>query len=519
MSLQRTVHLWALAIVVGIAGCGGGGGGGGGPGGQPTTLSGNVSYDDVPSTNGGLDYGATASKPVRGAGVDVINVADGTVLASTTTDDNGSYSTQAPSQTIVTVRVRAQLARSGSGPNWDVTVRDNTQSNALYSMESPAFSTGNGATRDLHATSGWGGSSYTGTRIAGPFAILDTVYTAMNKVLTVAPSASFPSLRVFWSVRNVPAAGADSAGQIGTSSFRASQSGAAIYVLGADGVDTDEYDDSVIAHEWGHYYQNAFSRDDSPGGSHDIEELLDQRLAFSEGWGNAWSGIALGRRNYTDSVGPAQGRGVSMDLGAGAMAPQGWFREASVQSVLWNLDNRFGFAGIHAAMTGGLRTTPTVTTIHAFAAAYANAQPAAQADLSALLSAQGISAHLDDPWAMTETNTQGVPGTPPIYRPVGVGVVPGCVTVTNQNGADNKLGSFAYLRVTVPNARAYQITVSGPQGSDPDFDVYAGGRLAASIGLGTSESATVSLPAGEVVLAVNDANNSSSNTCLQVSIN
>jgi len=516
MRMRRTVRLWALAIVVSIAGCGGGGGGG--SAGPATTLSGNVSFDDVPNTSGALNYNATVSKPVRGAGVDIISAANGAVLASTTTDDSGNYSVQTPSQTFVTVRVRAQLARSGPGPSWDVTVRDNTQSNALYSIESPSFSTASGVTRDLHATSGWGGSSYTGARVAGPFAILDTVYTAMNKVLSVAPSTAFPPLRVFWSVRNRPAEGDDAAGQIHTTSFRTSQAGAAIYVLGAEGVDTDEYDDSVIAHEWGHYYQNSFSRDDSPGGPHDIDELVDQRLAFSEGWGNAWSGIALGRRNYTDSVGPAQGRGVSMDLSAGAMAPQGWFREVSVESILWNLDSRFGFAGIHAAMTGGLRTTPAVTTIHAFAAAYASAQPAAQADLASLLGGQGISTALDDPWAMQETNTQGVPGIPPIYRPVGVGAVPGCVTVTNQNGEGNKLGSYAYLRVTVPDARAYQITVTGPPGSDPNFSVYAGGRLAASTGAG-NESAPVSLPAGDVVLAVNDANNSSSNTCLQVSIN
>ena len=40
----------------------------------------------------------------------------------------------------------------------------------------------NGATRDLHAASGWGGSSYTSARDAAPFAILDTVYDAMQFV-------------------------------------------------------------------------------------------------------------------------------------------------------------------------------------------------------------------------------------------------------------------------------------------------------------------------------------------------
>lgn len=516
MNLGRMLRSGALAIAVGLGGCGGGGGGGGFAGGA-AALSGTVTYDAVPNVSGALSYSATTSKPVRGATVDIVDTQSGAVVASTTTDDNGRYAAAFTSQGMVSVRVRAQLARRAPGPSWDVSVRDNTQSDALYAVESPAFSPAGATTRDLHAPSGWGGFSYTGDRVAGPFAILDTVYTAMSKVLSVAPDSSFPSLRLFWSPRNAPSEGSISEGQIGTTSFVAATSGSVIYVLGKENVDTDEYDASVIAHEWGHYYQHAFSRDDSPGGSHDISELLDQRLAFSEGWGNAWSGIALNRRNYTDSMDAAQSDGMNMDLVASPGGPLGWYREASVQSVLWQLNNRFGFAGIHQAMAGGLRNTRTVTSIHAFAAAYAAAAPAASSDLSALLMGQSISGATNDPWATLETNSAGIPGVPPLYAPLQVGGSAG-VCVTNQYGQDNKLGNFAFVRVTVPSARVYRITVSGPGGSDPDFDVFAGGRLASSLGLGISETATVSLPSGDIVLAVNDANHSSSNTCFNVQI-
>ena len=37
--------------------------------------------------------------------------------------------------------------------------------------------------------------------------VLDTIYAAQAKVLSVAPSTAFPPLRVFWSVNNVPASG------------------------------------------------------------------------------------------------------------------------------------------------------------------------------------------------------------------------------------------------------------------------------------------------------------------------
>ena len=519
MKMRRMLQLAALSLAVGLGACGGGGGGGGSTG-STATLDGTVSYDFVPNLSGALSYNATVSKPVRGAVVDIVDVQTDRVLGSTATDDNGRYSVTVALQGQISVRVRAQLARRTPGPGWDVTVRDNTNSDALYAIESPAFAvTGASASRDLHASSGWGGSRYTGERAAAPFAILDTVYTAMMKLTTVAPDAAFPALRLFWSPQNAPAQGSISAGQIGTTSFVASSSGSAIYVLGKENVDTDEYDESVIAHEWGHYYQHAFSRDDSPGGPHDISELVDQRLAFSEGWGNAWSGIALNRQNYTDSMDSAQSTGLNMDLVGRPSGPTGWYREASIQSVLWQLNSRWGFAGIHQAMAGGLRTTRTVTTIHAFAAAYAAAAPAANSDLSALLVAQSISGDTNDPWAINEANRTGLPSGQPLYVPLtAASGSTATACVTNRNGVDNKLGNYAYVRVTVPAARTYQITVDGPAGSDPDFDVFALGRLASSLGLGTSEAATVSLPAGDVVLAVNDANHQASNTCFNIRV-
>ena len=515
------LQLAALALVVGLGGCGGGGGGGGSTG-QPATFSGVVSYDYVPNTSGALSYNSTVSKPVRGAGVDILDARTGNVLASTATDDSGQYQATATPQGTVVVRVRAQLARSAPGASWDVTVRDNTNSDALYAIESPSFSvSGTSVARDLHASSGWGGSGYSGERTAAPFAILDTVYTAMGKVASVEPDTAFRPLRLFWSPQNAPAQGSIAAGQIGTTSFVAGNSASAIYVLGKENVDTDEYDESVVAHEWGHYYQHAFSRDDSPGGAHDISELVDQRLAFSEGWGNAWSGIALNRRNYTDSMDAAQRTGMNMDLIANPGGSLGWYREASIQSILWQLNSRWGFSGIHQAMTRGLRTTRTVTTIHAFAAAYSAALPSANSDLSALLEAQSISGNTNDPWAITETNRAALPSkvAQPIYVPLSAGSGATAVAcVTNQYGEGNKLGDFAYLRITVPVARSYQVVVAGPGGSDPDFDVFVGGRLASSLGLGTSETATVALPAGDVVLAVNDANHSASNICFNVQV-
>jgi hypothetical protein len=523
MRLSSVLRMAAVLPVAGLllAACGGGGGGsvGGGP---TVTLSGKASFDLVPSNGaqGALNYNAISAKPVRGAVVDVIGADGDTLLASTSTDEQGAYSVQVPANRAIRVRVRAQSIASGPGAKWEVSVRDNTQGNAIYAMESPPFgSEAADTTRDVHAPSGWGGRRYTGQRVAGPFAILDTVQQAMAKVRTVAPDASFPPLRLFWSADNVPASGSVAQGQIGTTSYTNDSAGAAIFVLGKEDVDTDEYDDSVIAHEWGHYYQHAFSRDDSPGGPHGFNDRLDQRLAFSEGWGNAWSGMVLGKSHYTDSLGPGQGPGTDLDLSAGGPSPAGWYREASIQSVLWRLHSLHGFAPIHQAMSGPLRTTPALTTIHSFAAAYGAVLPSSRSELSALLAGQAISGVTNDPWGSQENNDGGLPNLVlPLYKGLTVGAPFSGACVSNAFGSDNKLGSFVYLRYTIQTAGRYNVSVSGQGNVDPDFDVYAGARLASATGLGASESLAVSLPAGDVVVALQDANNSSDRTCFQINV-
>ena len=209
--------------------------------------------------------------------------------------------------------------------------------------------------------------------------------------------------------------------------------------------------------------------------------MLDMRLAFAEGWGNAWSGMALGRDSYTDSLGPGQAMGTFVDLAAGEPSMPGWFREASVQAVLWRLYALHGFGPLHDAISGPLRTTPAVTSIHSFAAAYAAALPSAQP--GALVRARCARASAAPPtirgqrWRPT---TAACRTCCRCTSPAGVGAP---VTVCVGRGPST-LGSYAYLRLAVPLARTHQIVVSGPPGSDPDFTVYAGAKLASARGPG-----------------------------------
>lgn len=536
----------ALALALVLTGCGGGGGGDDAstpapasgnasaagaaaavpaasltPGNTPApastqsvAITGTATFDFVPSASSGqLDYGSTVAKPIRGATVELLG-ADGTVLVSGATDAAGAYSLPAPASTQVQVRIRAQMVRNDT-VRWDFTVRDNTASEALYAIASPLFSSGAGPAlkRDVNAPSGWNGTSYATTRAAAPFALLDTVYSNATKVVAAAPSVTFPALRVFWSPANVGAPGEPAKGQIGTTSFIDRGNGSrSIYVLGSADVDTDEYDASVVSHEWGHYYQSAFSRDDSPGGAHAATDRLDRRLAFSEGWGNAWSGIALGRSTYTDSVGPGQSIGYSLDLSASPASNRGWFREGSIQAIFWNLQQLTGFGPIHAAMTGPFKTGLQVTSIHPFAAAFATSAPSQAGTLASLLQRESISGATNQPWGEGETNNGGIALALPLYQAADR---PACVT--DQAGTANNLGRFAYVRFTLASAGSHRIRVVGPATTDPDIDVFQGGRVAGSYGGAAGvEDAVLNLPAGESVLVIYDANATAS--CFSVSI-
>jgi hypothetical protein len=485
--------------------------------------------------------------------VQAINPATSGVYASTSTDESGAYSVSVPAGVNVQVVVNAQLYRDPTGPlpRYSIAVRDNTNSDAIYALGQTCNSGASGNTTcNLSAASGWGGSSYTSTRAAGAFSVLDTAWASVQRVLQANPNASFPSLNMFWSVNNRPASGcgannaADLAqGCIGTSFYGGPANGVhRLYILGAANTDTDEYDVHVVAHEWGHYFQGAFSRDDQPGASHTGNELQDFRLSFSEGWGNAWSGMVWNDPIYRDSYGASQSQGFAVNVSrrtgtgaAGDTLPAGWFREDTVQYVLWKLydtlgRNAAGFTPIYSVLTGSAFTQGVpLTGIHAFAETLRTINPTAGASLSPILSDQGIS-NTSDGFGGGETNNAGQSGVLPIYTPYTTLGSSTQVCVSNVNGNTNKLRNFVYVRVTVPTTRSYTIsavdTAASPA-SDPDFDVYQGGLITSGQGssVGTETLGGVNLQAGSAVIVLSDyelpASTSAPNTsrCFNLTIN
>jgi hypothetical protein len=96
------------------------------------------------------------------------------------------------------------------------------------------------------------------------------------------------------------------------------------------------------------------------------------------------------------------------------------------------------------------------------------------------------------------------------------------VCVSNTAGSPNKHGNFAYVRVNIPNALTYTITVTGSAGRDPDFIVlqngYVGKADADSTATGI-ETSRFALAVGPAVILFNDFNmDANSPKCFTVNI-
>jgi hypothetical protein len=498
--------LVSLSLVALLAACSSGGNDDPGAVLGTVTVSGQVTFDRVPAIAGqGLVYAQTVAQPARGVTVELLQA--GVVRSSTTTDAAGRYSfTDAPQDTDVSVRVRAEMLRIGT-PSWNFRVVDNVNGEALYTLAGAVFNTGTtSVTRNLHAASGWGGASYTATRSAAPFAILDVAYDAVQLVLTADATTAFPALRFLWSPANVPVFGA-APGEIGSSRF---QPDVGILLVGAADQDTDEYDRHVIAHELGHYLEHYFSRSDSIGGPHALSDQLDMRLAFGEAWGTAFAAMATGDAVYKDTFGAGQRQSFSVDVEQRPSRTNpnpGWFNEESLQSLIFDLydngrdvppgslvvdDLALGFGPIWHAFTNEHRTTRALTSVFPFVNALKAARPADEALIDNLTRSQRI-ADVRDIYGTGQTNF-GVPAkrTPvevsmdfnTVYASMAVGATLQNVCSLDDytsplTGAENKLASRRFVRFTVTNPGPHTITVraraplNAP--ADPDLVLHLGG--------------------------------------------
>lgn len=455
--------------------------------------------------------------------------ASGQVLATERSDNNGQYLfSQVPADTQVRIRLKAELVKQQS-PGWRISVTDNTSNNALYTAQGSLASSGNNdSVRNLHAPSGWGGSSYDGTRVAAPYAVLDTIYTGIMRLQAAGLNQTLPPLEIRWSKNNVPYGDNLSAGEIGTSHYYDQQ----IYLLGAENSDTDEYDQHVVLHEWVHYLEDVLARSDSIGGSHSGGDRLDMRVAFSEGLGNALAGVFLDDPTYRDSSGSQQANGFFYNISASHPSNRGWYSEASAEVFVYKYYTDSGKAlnEIWSAFTSNTyRNSPAFISIYPFAAQLKSSFPGRAGLISSLLSAENISPTADA-YGSGETNDGGTSHSLPVYKTLTANDAAVNVCSSPVNGKYNKLAVNQFLRFTVASSGKYRLKAVRSGGAnvltDPDFYVYRNGSLvlvAESIA-NNVEEATYNFSAGSYVMEMSDwsnrnpANEDTNTTCFDVSL-
>jgi hypothetical protein len=430
-------------------------------------------------------------------------------------------------------------------------VLNNTNGNALYVLDSSVFNTGAAAvTRNLTATTGWGGGfsgTYTGARAAAPFAVLDTLYSATQFVIAQGDSTlQLPPLKAFWSAQNRPSAGDPADGNIvstlyGSAGSLGSEVG--IYILGAENTDTDEFDQHVLAHEYQHFLEDAISRTDSIGGAHSLGERLDMRVAFSEGFANAYSAMVLDDPLYRDSFGTAQGSDFNFNIESDAFGAPGWYSEASIHRIVWDFFDAandaadsdgvtIGYGPMFDVFRAELRTDVPLTSVFAFISALKQ-RPSMPIDaINARVEAEGvpgtsfgIDAQNIDAYATTETHSSVAPVSAdlvlPIYSEIELNgpsvrlcadaevTTPGGAVVP---GVYNKLANRRFLRFSVPSARVIDIRVTcaasdascvGLPQPDPDLVLSQGPDYQFSDSADAfTERLQTSVQAGEHVLEI-----------------
>jgi hypothetical protein len=499
------------------------------------SVAGRLTYERPTFTaNCRLDFAAGEVRPVRLATVWLLD-ASNNLLAETTTDLDGNYEFSSVNAfTQVRVRVRSELVQTSGPQTWEVYVRDNTSNTTqpfanrpLYEVQWPTFNTGNTnvTDADFTAETGWTGSGYDDQRrFAAPLAILDSLLDGILLVTDADPAVDMGRLDAFWSVNNTYSLTErfddPGDGRIITAyytefpdGFTRSPSlflrGDAIGRFPQSAINTDEFDEQVILHEWGHYFEDQLSRSDSRGGYHVIPGTVDALVAFGEGWGYGIGAIAANDPVGCDTKAPtAIGSRLDLENFNALSTEQGFFNEMSVATLLWDLfdtandgvdNDSIGFIPIYDAMTEFQRDTEAFTTVFSFATGLRQyADPAKFAFIDAQLQRENVDTSQLDIWASGQVTAPAVwdDGRPvrdllPLYTEL----IPGgptrnlCVNVDERvDDAHNSPGLWRYLYFTLNAPQAMTLTIQANpvppnlnpgteqrDRSDPDVYLFSNG--------------------------------------------
>ncbi len=231
-------------------------------------------------------------------------------------DDDGAFDNELELYYRVCAEVRA-------GASLIAQIKE-TDSRNLYCWDSPVVeSSGGDASFDLQSY----GINSTQARV---FNIADALYWAWrfwNDSATQSPGMD-RSVTAYWQ---------DGSGQ--KSSYYTA-SGTSL-VIADDPSSRDEWDDSVIIHEWGHFADDQFSCYQNPGGSHSLPGMNNgyagQRLAWGEGYPDYYQSAARSIMPDTDSIHfyvDPDGPTVDLENMSGITASER--DEGAIAAMLWD---------------------------------------------------------------------------------------------------------------------------------------------------------------------------------------
>ena len=313
-------------------------------------VQGDVRYQDKEYSQAGFsDVSTPTYKPVRFALVELLDAA-GQVVQTSSTDATGHFTFASTARSALIGGKLRILAKTDVSSGISVEIQNMTGNLFAVTLPLTESDIEHGITADI----GLAGS------VSGAFNITD-VYTLGAEFVHTLNTTYPPKLTVYWQPGN---ASPTAYCAVGNTNTYVCPRGAGIYVYNdnAQG-DTDEYDDDVLWHEYGHFVAANFFRDDSPGGCHLLtSDDLDLRLAWSEGWGDffptaikSWlvannskalsTPLDLSASYYIDTA--VTGVRIAVDIenpnGDNSDDPYMFAtNELAVANVLWRLTKNFG---------------------------------------------------------------------------------------------------------------------------------------------------------------------------------
>lgn len=287
-------------------------------------VAGRVRFEDRPPLTSGID--GLEPVPARGIGVAIVDDATGTALAVAGTDGEGRFRLAYDASVGQAVHLLALSASAIGARPVQVLRPDGT----LHGFASPSFAAGANETVELLVTERSG--------VAEALNILDFAGAALAAIRLQVDVPVLQPLVLVW------AKGATEGTYTDDNN---------IYLIGALD-DDDGYDDAVIGHELGHYFEQNYGRTSNPGLPHLLYAAVSPPLAWSEGWATYFGGQLRGTSIYFDdnALGGLRfdiDRDVTLMSGTSLAQP---ISENTVAEILWDLgdtgiDDDDPVAGLH----------------------------------------------------------------------------------------------------------------------------------------------------------------------------